>query len=224
VGKGRGKGKDLRPSKNGAQGDYTPLVIADSLERGEINPRILERIILADCVGIYKAKGYSNVQIAKIIQLHERNIPRYMKLVRLKNRVLASPDLQNETIGDAAHYMDCQSDRLISLSFHEGLNPSEQARLIVAACQVKKYKIDFMSEHGYLNRKFTEESTRHYSQDRVEQMDIERYSEAASKAWWLVSPEKRKELQKFVYALDKELKDRLDAKVKEWLKESPTSD
>ncbi len=127
------------------------LDLVDLLEKGEVNPDVLSKDTQVGCVSVLLERGFSYLEIAKIIHKNERTVYRYLKEVRQENWVMSGPDFQHATIQDAIKCLDRQSARLLKFS-HAPLMPlSERVRSIFAACQIKKYKIDFLTKLGYLS-------------------------------------------------------------------------
>ena len=164
-------------------------ILADKIEKGEmVCPGGITRI---NCVGYLKSKGYSYNQIANALHLCARTVIRCMKVYRRDHAIVTSPDFQNETVGDAVRIMDNESDRLIKLSYEKNLSPSEQAKFILAACHVKKAKMEVLIGSGYLSKELALISMRQSvgrlgGNDSVFNCSIPRFNELNKEQQWLI--------------------------------------
>lgn len=164
-------------------------ILADKIERGEIEcPDGITRI---NCVGYLKSKGYSYNQIAIALHLSARTVIRCMKVYRRDHAIVTSPDFQSETVGDMVRLMDNESERLIKLSYEKNLSPSEQAKLILAGCHVKKAKMEVLIGSGYLSKELALISMRQSvgrlgGNDSVFNCSIPRFNELTQEQQWLI--------------------------------------
>ena len=138
------------------------LDVSDLLGRGQLAPERLRKETLEGCVAIFKIKGYSNLEIEKIINKDKRTVCRYIAEIRKQNSIVSDPDFQSEYIGEMTQFIDAQCQRLIKLSYSAEIGPQEQTRTIVAACQLKKYQADLLMDLGYLNRDLTRAAINDY--------------------------------------------------------------
>ena len=128
--------------------------MAKQLESGKIEPVALTKEILVKCANIYKSRGYSNGQIAEILDVDEKTIQRYINIQREENALSLDVDFQKRMVSEVVNNWRAQYQRLLKLSYSEELTPSEIMKAIYLAHQVEKDGSELLERLGYLQKVF----------------------------------------------------------------------
>jgi len=130
--------------------------LAKKIENQIIDPRILSKELLEKCAVFYKARrGYSNEDIAEILQVCTRTVERYIKNVRLDNSLQIGSNFQNEVLGEVLNNLRLRYERLWRLSYSNQLSDYEKARVIFMCDQIEMNELLLLSRLGYLSKEQT---------------------------------------------------------------------
>jgi predicted transcriptional regulator len=136
--------------------DISNLSISELAKRIEsqiIDSKMLSKEVLEKCAVFYKARrGYTNEDIAEILQVCSRTVERYIRNVRLDNSLQIKTDFQNEILGEVLNNLRLRYERLWRLSYSDQLSDYEKARVIFMCDQIEMNKFLLLSRLGYLSK------------------------------------------------------------------------
>jgi len=126
--------------------------LVKQLEKKMITPESLSKNVLRKCADIYKGRGYSNTQIAEILEVDEKTVQRYIKQQREENSLTIGQDFQKNIVGEIIRNWKTQYQRLLKLSYSDDLVPNEIMKAIYFAHQVEKDGVELLERLGYLRK------------------------------------------------------------------------
>jgi len=126
--------------------------LAKQLENKSINPSDARKGDLKKCADLFKSRGYSNADIAEILDVDEKTVQRYIKDQREENALAISSDFQKQMVGEVVRDWHKQYYRLLRLSYSEGMTANEVMKAIYLAHQVEKDGIELLERLGYLSK------------------------------------------------------------------------
>lgn len=127
--------------------------LAKKIESQIIDPKMLSKEVLEKCAVFYKVRrGYTNEDIAEILQVCSRTVERYIKNVRLNNSLQIGANFQDEILGEVLNNLRLRYERLWRLSYSDQLSDYEKARVIFMCDQIEMNKLLLLSRLGYLNK------------------------------------------------------------------------
>ncbi len=128
------------------------LELAKQLENKTINPTGQRKGDLKKCADLFKSRGYSNTDIAEILDVDEKTVQRYIKDQREENALAISSNFQKQIVGEIVRDWHKQYYRLLRLSYSEGMTANEVMKAIYLAHQVEKDGIELLERLGYLSK------------------------------------------------------------------------
>jgi len=132
--------------------------LVKQLEKGIVKPGSINKEILKKCADVYKGRGYSNSQIAEILEVDQKTVQRYIKQQREENNLVITEGFQKKIIGQVVKNWQTQYQRLLKLSYSDNLTPNEIMKAIYLAHQVEKDGVELLERLGYLRKeKISEE-------------------------------------------------------------------
>lgn len=126
--------------------------LVKQLEKGAVNPASLSKDALRKCADVYKARGYSNSQIAEILNVDDKTVQRYIKQQREENSLTIGDNFQKNMVGEIIRNWRNQYQRLIKLSYSDDLTPNEIMKAIYFGHQVEKDGVELLERLGYLTK------------------------------------------------------------------------
>jgi transposase len=126
--------------------------LAKQLENKTINPAGQRKGDLKKCADLFKSRGYSNTDIAEILDVDEKTVQRYIKDQREENALAISSNFQKQIIGEVVRDWHKQYYRLLRLSYSEGITANEVMKAIYLAHQVEKDGVELLERLGYLSK------------------------------------------------------------------------
>jgi len=127
--------------------------LAKKVENQIIDSKVLNKELLEKCAVFYKVRrGYSNEDIAEILQVCTRTVERYIRNVRLDNSLQIGSNFQNEILGEVFNNLRLRYERLWRLSYSDQLSDYEKARVIFMCDQIEMNELLLLSRLGYLSK------------------------------------------------------------------------
>lgn len=126
--------------------------LVKDLEKKAVKPSSLSREALRKCADVYKGRGYSNTQIAEILEVDEKTVQRYIKQQREENSLTIGKNFQKNIVGEIIRNWKTQYQRLLKLSYSDDLTPNEIMKAIYLAHQVEKDGVALLERLGYLTK------------------------------------------------------------------------
>lgn len=124
--------------------------VVKQLEEQTVDPKTLDKMVLQDCAVLLKNRGFSSLEIAKVLKVDERTIQRYIKIYRSKIKLELGENFQQELIAEIVNNMRLRCQRLWRLVYSGLLSASEEARTICAIHQIEMNKLSMMERLGYI--------------------------------------------------------------------------
>lgn len=122
----------------------------EQLIEGTLKPEGLNRQNLIDCTEALKQRGYTNIEISRLLKMSRRTVQRYLEKIRENNSLVPSDEFQETFVGEMLGNFREQYQRLVRMSYQRDISASKQMRAIGAACQVMKMQFDTLRDLGYL--------------------------------------------------------------------------
>lgn len=73
--------------------------VVKQLEKQALSPASLNKDVLRKCADVYKGRGYSNSQIAEILEVDQKTVQRYIKQQREENSLVITEGFQKKIVG-----------------------------------------------------------------------------------------------------------------------------
>ena len=138
-------------AKNGKESSSI-FELAKQLENRSVVPSSLRKGDKKKCADLFKSRGYSNADIAEILDVDEKTVQRYIKDQREENALAISSNFQKQIVGEIVRDWNMQYFRLLRLSYSEGMTSNEVMKAIYLAHQVEKDGIELLERLGYLTK------------------------------------------------------------------------
>ena len=130
--------------------------LTKQLEHRLINPASLRKEDKKKCADLFKSRGYSNIDIAEILEVDEKTVQRYIKDQREENALAITSNFQKQQIEEVIRHWHAQYYRLLKLSYSEGMTTNEVMKAIYLAHQVEKDGVELLERLGYLTKETAE--------------------------------------------------------------------
>jgi len=142
------------------------LSILQQIKDGTKNPRDLDKDVRQRCVEMMFLEGYSEAQIAQVLDRSEKTIRRDLAEIRKKNAVTPSVEKAKEIVGEMQQQVRAQISRLTRFAVARE-NPSV-ARITAEAVawRIRKEFTEKLQSLGYLPLKPTEFVLTHQSEEK----------------------------------------------------------
>jgi len=130
--------------------------LTKQLEHRLISPASLRKEDKKKCADLFKSRGYSNTEIAEILEVDEKTVQRYIKDQREENALAITSNFQKQQIEEVIRHWHAQYYRLLKLSYSEGMTTNEVMKAIYLAHQVEKDGVELLERLGYLTKETAE--------------------------------------------------------------------
>lgn len=134
------------------------LNIIQQIKNGTIDANSLDIKIKINCTELLSFDGYTQSQIAYILKTSDRNIRRYLKIIRKRNAQEITPEFIREFMGNVIKKENNRSDRLTRLAMNPNTNPALKIASELAASHIDQEVIKRLIQLGYLISKEEEYS------------------------------------------------------------------
>ena len=209
------------PSTANEAHKMSPLDIVDLLLQGKFIRAWLTKEQLIECTGILKERGFSNLEIGRVLSVTKRTVCTYLESFRSQNSIVASLDFQKNILGEALNNFRSQYYRLIKLSHSEHVPEAERVRAIFAACQVQKNMIEMLEKFGYLSEKITDaEMQQLITETSSKNKTIGGLLGPFQEEWSTLTEEQRFSVMNYKLTADKETEKNLAELINQYSKES----
>lgn len=132
--------------------DLSISELARQLEKGQIEPKVLDKALLEKCAMLFYSRGYKSEDIAEILKVCSRTVERYLENVREDNCLEVGAHFQQKFLGEALNSIKSYRQRLLRLSYSYELSDYEKARTIFMCLQVDMNGISILRDLGYLSK------------------------------------------------------------------------
>ena len=135
---------------NQANDQEQPLLsLIQEIKSGTTNPKLLPVELRQQIVETMILEGYTNSQIAQLLNRSEKTIQRDLKQIRAKNALSPSIDLAKQVIGELLMKARVHSSYLMRLARAKDGSISDKAQSEYLAWRVSKELIEKLQSLGY---------------------------------------------------------------------------
>lgn len=126
------------------------LSLLQDIQTGRCNPRTISKEIRLQCVEFLLGQGYSDSDVAQILQVSEKTIYRDLQKIRKRNAVSPDPQLAKEIVGEFIRKANMHHARLMKIASNKDISPGERKQAEFMAWRVEIEKMETLQTLGYL--------------------------------------------------------------------------
>jgi coproporphyrinogen III oxidase-like Fe-S oxidoreductase len=135
---------------NQEQNETPTLVTIQRIKDGSVNPKSLTKEMRQQCIEVLMAQGYTQAQMAQIMDCSDKTVQRDFNEIRKRNSLTPHPELAKEIVGEMLVKVRSYESNLNQLARSKDGTVSEKAQAQFLSWRMLKECIEKLQTLGYL--------------------------------------------------------------------------